>query len=310
MSRREIILAVIDPEADTHPALDRAVYLARHLGMHLNLFICDYNANLVAEKLLDKNGLQSAKEHTVRNHLKFLDTLTGQVAEGGVPFSVQAAWDRPLHEGIIRQALHVDARYVLKDTHYHSVISRALFTNTDWHLIRSCPAPLWLVKPDTHFDHPSIMAAVDPLHEHDKPATLDARILSEACELADSLEGTAEVFHTFNPYLEPDDPNVLESRHAEAMKSLTEQFQLSDERIHLVSGTTSDVFSELIRERTSSLVVMGSLTRSRLENAIVGSTAEKVLDKLPCDVLVIKPKGFISPVNLKQRPRGYHFEER
>jgi len=310
MSRREIILVVIDPGADTHPALDRAIYLAKCLGMHLDLFVCDYDASLVAGKFLDKPGLKSAKEQTVREHLKFLDDLTGRVADEGVPFTVQAAWDRPLHEGIIRQALHVDARYVLKDTHYHSVISRAIFTNTDWHLIRTCPAPLWLVKPDTDFDHPSIMAAVDPLHEHDKPATLDARILSEACALADSLEGIAQVFHGFNPYLEPDDPDRIETRHAEALRALTEQFQLVDERIHLVAGVTSDVFPQFVHEHTASLVVMGSLARSRLENAMVGSTAEKVLDKLPCDVLVIKPKGFISPVNLKKRPHGYHYQER
>jgi universal stress protein E len=310
MTGSESILVVIDPGADAHPALDRAIYLAKHLNMQVALFICDYDAGLVAEKLLDKEGLKAAKEQTVDAHLTFLAGLAEKVADEGIRFKVQAAWDRPLYEGIIRQALHTDARYVLKDTHYHSAISRALFSNTDWHLIRSCPAPLWLVKPDTDFVRPSIMAAVDPLHEHDKPAALDARILSEACALADSLEGIAQVFHVFNPYLEPEDPKRIETHHADALLALTEKLQISDERIHLVAGVTSDVFPRVIDEHDTSLLVMGSLARSRLENAFIGSTAEKVLDHLSCDVLVIKPKGFISPVNFKQRSGGYYYAER
>jgi universal stress protein E len=310
MVRRESILAVVDPVSDTQPALDRAIYLARNLGMHLDLFICDYNANLVAEKFFDKKALKRAKEETVKAHLSMLDELAGKVEDAGIPHTVQAAWDRPLHEGVIRQALHADARYVLKDTHFHSAISRAVFTNTDWHLIRTCPAPLWLVKPETDFDHPSIMAAVDPLHEKDQPAEFDARILSEACALADALEGITLAVHVFNPYLEPDDPQLMETRHAEALQASTRPFQVSDDRIHLVAGVASDVLPHLAREHDASLVVMGSLARSRLENAMVGSTAEKVLDQLSCDVLVIKPKGYLSPVNLKQRPRGYHYQER
>jgi len=310
MAGPESILVVVDRDAETHPALDRAIYLAKNLNMRVDLFVCDYIAGLVADTLLDKERLKAAKEQTVETHLAFLDGLAKKVADEGIPVKVQAAWDRPLYEGIIRQAIDCDARYVLKDTHYHSAMSRALFSNTDWHLIRSCPAPLWLVKPDVDFVQPAVMAAVDPLHDHDKPAELDARILSEACELADSLEGVAQVFHAFNPYLEPHDPQRIETHHANALQALTDQFEISDERIYLVAGVTTDVFAQVVREHGTSLVVMGSLARSRLENAIIGSTAEKILDHLSCDVLVIKPKGFVSPVDPKQRSAGYFYAER
>jgi nucleotide-binding universal stress UspA family protein len=33
------------------------------------------------------------------------------------------------------------------------------------------------------------------------------------------------------------------------------------------------------------------VSRSRLQQLFVGSTAELVLDRLPCDVLVVKPPG-------------------
>ena len=36
------------------------------------------------------------------------------------------------------------------------------------------------------------------------------------------------------------------------------------------------------------ILVMGSIARSSLKRALIGSTAERVLETLPCDVLVVK----------------------
>jgi universal stress protein E len=44
------------------------------------------------------------------------------------------------------------------------------------------------------------------------------------------------------------------------------------------------------------VLVMGGISRSALERFFVGSTAEAVLDKLRCDVLIVKPADFASPV--------------
>ena len=50
---------------------------------------------------------------------------------------------------------------------------------------------------------------------------------------------------------------------------------------------------------------MGAVSRGRLERAIIGSTAEKVLDHLPCDVLIIKPADFSSSITLQSAPGSY-----
>jgi universal stress protein E len=39
-------------------------------------------------------------------------------------------------------------------------------------------------------------------------------------------------------------------------------------------------------------MVMGAVSRSGLDRIFLGSTAERVLDRLPCDLLIVKPKGF------------------
>ena len=75
------------------------------------------------------------------------------------------------------------------------------------------------------------------------------------------------------------------------------------------TGNPADLLPKITGDIGVDLVIMGSIARSRLENAIVGSTAEKVLDRLGCDVLVLKPKGFISPVTFKNVPKGAVFAD-
>jgi universal stress protein E len=37
---------------------------------------------------------------------------------------------------------------------------------------------------------------------------------------------------------------------------------------------------------------MGAVSRSALERLFIGSTAEEVLDRVPCDLLIVKADGF------------------
>jgi universal stress protein E len=39
----------------------------------------------------------------------------------------------------------------------------------------------------------------------------------------------------------------------------------------------------------ASAVVMGAISRSRIDRIMIGSTAERLLDELECDVFIIKP---------------------
>jgi universal stress protein E len=41
---------------------------------------------------------------------------------------------------------------------------------------------------------------------------------------------------------------------------------------------------------------MGAISRSGIKRLFVGHTAERVIDRLGCDVLVLKPAGFRTPV--------------
>jgi universal stress protein E len=304
MSSQDSILIIVDPTADAHPAIDRGMYLAKHCGMRAELFVCGYSPQLVSSQLLNPDKLDRAKHGFIDERKKWLASLAEPYVADGIDVTVSASWDHPLYEGIIRQVLHRDPRLVVKDTHFHSPLRRALFTNTDWHLIRGCPASLWLVRAGKACEQPVMLAAVDPLHSHDKPANLDARLLSEAFSFADRLGGAVHAFHAYNPFVDPDDPKRVEEAHTRAMQALVDEQQIPAERAHLRAGNTVELLPQVESEIGADVVVMGAVSRSRLEHAIVGSTAEQVLDRLSCDVLIVKPRGFVSPVTFKSAPAG------
>jgi len=304
MPHKESVLIVVDPTKTKQSAVERGMYIAKRRGWRAELFICGYSPQLVGSQFLSADKLERAKRGYLADQKSLLATLAEPFVEVGIDVTVSACWDRPLYEGIIRQALRSDARLVIKDTHYHSKLERTLFTNTDWHLIQDCPAPLWLVRPGPALDAPVMLVAVDPMHENEKPANLDFRLLSEAFEFADQLEGVVHAFHAFNPFVDPGDPKRIETAHEQGMRALIDEFQIPEQRVHVLAGNAVDMLPQLAEEIGASAVVMGSVSRSRLEHAIIGSTAENLLDLLPCDVLIVKPRGFVTPVSFKCAPDG------
>jgi len=43
-------------------------------------------------------------------------------------------------------------------------------------------------------------------------------------------------------------------------------------------------------------VILGTIGRTGISAALIGNTAEHVIDRLNCDVLAIKPAGYVSPL--------------
>lgn len=321
VKRRERILVIVDPYAEDHPAVSRAVHLANRLGMGIDLFSCYYEPPLASDVAAPFLPYTDNCEATLHQQLGLLHDLAQPYEKEKIDITIKAAWDSPMYEGIVREVLRSTPRIVMKETHYHSAISRALFSNTDWQLIRQCPVPLWLVKPNGDFSEPTIMAAVDPADAVDPDASLDALILSEAIDLSAQLDGQAHAVHAFDVAPEIaaavnsivsissiDADDIIEKAntvHTAALADLMSRFTLPADQVHMRTGNATDLLPYLARELSATLVVMGAVNRRRLERVIIGSTAERVLDHLPCDVLIIKPAGFVSSITLQSIPRSY-----
>lgn len=302
------ILVVIDPTSDTdQPCLRRAEQLADYYpSARFTLFLSDYIPALDGGMLFNRDSLAKAR-HTLLGHREErLSRLAGPLRARGFTVNTTAVWGKRYERHILRAIHEQRPDLVLKTTHHHNLLKRLVLTNTDWYLIRHCPVPLWLVKQPEH-GLKTIGVSVDPLHEADKPAALDYKLLATGRALAASSGARVQAIHCFNPL-----PHTLafdtglvadydgyaaqvQQHHVEAFREFASQAGVAENEQHLLRGYPEQAIPDHVAQNGIDLLVMGAISRSRLESALVGHTAERLLDEVPCDVLIVKPDGFVDP---------------
>ena len=70
----------------------------------------------------------------------------------------------------------------------------------------------------------------------------------------------------------------------------------------LINGDPHLVVPDFVEQNAVDLVVLGTVGRSGIYGMIMGNTAERILRRISCSVLAIKPANFISPVKLPSAP--------
>ena len=308
------ILAVVDPTIEAQPAVRRAIWLAKSTGAELELLVCYYNRYLAEDLLFRSPSLEKARNLDIERHEKHLEDIAEPLRAAGVIVRTSVAWDHPLYDGIVRQAVLYHADIVVKDAHHHSAVARALLTHTNWHLIRICPTPLWLVKPHDLAERPAFIAAIDPNHEHDKPAALDDKILQLSKSIAGAVGGVVHAFHSYDagnavaaatanaaiPVSLPFDgvEQQIYEDHRRRFEEVTELHNVDADKVHLVSGVTHEELPAIAERIGADVVVMGAVARNRWKRLLIGATAERTLEHLPCDLLIVKPDWFKTPLAL------------
>jgi universal stress protein E len=305
-SSKPQILVAIDPEADEHPAAERACWLAPKLGARIELFSC---RSATGAKAL------GPRDAAMRRDLQRLEALARAVVDAGVEVSVDVRYDDSLDEAIVRKTLETNPLLVAKSTQSHDTSKKTSFSNADWGLIRTCPVPLLLVKSERTAQSANVLAAIDPVHEHDKPVELDVAILAFAKRLSRACHSKLHVVHTFDPTaamatsmngmaaLPPASPQLLEdvakaveTEHRAALGNLLERVALDDYELHFARGNVREVLPPLAERVHAGFAVLGAVARGPIARLFLGSTAEQLLDRIPCDLVVIKPDDFKTPI--------------
>jgi universal stress protein E len=297
------ILVIVDPTAAEHPAVSKAALLAEKFDARLELFVCDTKA---AREIRLLSHLRTRPGAPAPINIKaLLESLALPLRARGLDVTTETHWADPLHAGLIDRTRHTKADLVVKDTHHHTLAQRTFLTNTDWQLIRGCPVPLLLTKSAPWVAAPRIVAAVDPGHVNDKPEILDHWIVEHASLFAQRLQGELHILHVYVPMsivcaatvaspsmaavLTPEDLTMEEQSRRKLVTSLVSEYNVVPANIHLELGGPAQVLPIIAARVHADVMTMGAIARSGLKRIFVGSTAEDVLERLPCDALIVKP---------------------
>lgn len=299
------VLAILEMDRFPQKVAERAAWIARQLGCDLELALSDPTVGFLRDRfMLTAESKQIAQ--TVRQaQTEALDRIAESVNAEGLQIETSILRDRPASDAIIDKALIDDPVMVVKGTTYRSAAERTSFASGDWELIRELETMLWLVKSEDWKTKPVIIAAVDPTHPGDGEAGLTANVVRAARDIAGKSGGNLLLLHTyerlsevgtyamynFKPVEIPvkDLERKMRDHCNKALKDLAAANGLDADTVHLLPGRSRDVLPVFAREKKADLVVMGAVARSGHKRRVIGSTAELVLDHLPCDVLVVRP---------------------
>ncbi|EXF47238.1 universal stress protein [Pseudomonas sp. BAY1663] len=271
------ILVVIDPNQPQALALKRARLISSVSQSRLHLLVCDGK----------------------HDHDAYLDSLREQLESEGHQVTTQQAWHDNLHQTIITVQQEEGCGLVIKQHVPDNPLKRALLTPEDWKLLRYCPCPVLMVKTDTPWTGGNILAAVDVGNSDLEHRTLHATIVNHGYEIASLADGKLHVISAHpSAMLSAADPafqlkETIEARYREACRQFQAEYGIPDAQLHVEEGPADALIPRVCQRLKAVVTVIGTVARTGFSGALMGNTAEVVLDTLESDVLVLKPDDII-----------------
>ncbi|HXY96753.1 MAG TPA: universal stress protein [Steroidobacteraceae bacterium] len=307
---RRILVAVKDPGARSLPAVNKAVQLAGALDADLELFHA-----IDSPFYTDMLGI--ASPHTRRmecdersEYLQRLERIAARARLHTARVSVAVECDYPAYEAIVRRGLRIGADLIVAECHAGRRLAQGLLHLSDWELLRLSTVPVLLVKRARPYHRPTIVMALDPSHAFAKPARLDDEILEAGSVVAAGLRGSLHAVHAYPTATAGlGGPGAalgsrLQAAAVSAQAGLERALRsasVAPSCRHLVPGDPTGAVRDTARRLGADIVVAGAVSRSGLKRAFIGNTAERLLDCLSCDLLIVKPAGFPSAVPRSSR---------
>lgn len=301
------LLVVLDPNQEEQKALSRALHLARLQPARLTVFLSIYDFAYEMTTMLSGEEREQMRQSLVADREQWIQECLEKfdVSQHRIEICVQ--WHHRPFEAIIRKAIESDCDLIVKGTRKHDTLHSVIFTPTDWHLLRKAPCPVLLVKDRDWPQHGSVLAAVNAGSDSEVHQTLNERITKAAGYISKKLNSHLHLVNCYPgapaaiaveiPEFDTHQYQVSVREHHElALAEVARKVDVEFTGLHLREGMPDNEIPKVAKELDAELVVLGTIGRTGITAALLGNTAEHVIEQLDCDLLAIKPEGFRSPL--------------
>jgi universal stress protein E len=305
MKRFKNILVGVDFASDERPvgdgfshstqtAIDCGLWLAKHNNSKLAFFSA-LEVPSYAQYLAEEHG--DVELSLVEEYEDRLAALVRHAEAKGVAATVTVAFGKSWVE-MIREVLKQEHDLVIVGTRQRGSVANVLLGSTGMKLLRKCPCPVWITKPkEQQLD--SILVADDLTPVSDLAVELGGSMAS--------LQGAKlHVLHALELGLGRhawDSFSIRQQARAEATEKLKAQLARLDTTslrepvsTDVVAGAADAAILEHIEKHNIGLLVMGTVARGGVAGVFTGNTAERLLPRIPCSVLAVKPHDFVCPI--------------
>lgn len=297
-----------EPSLVAREVVRQVLWLAEKSAARLTFFSA---LNITPETLphLDETDFRYLTTTAEKNAGAILRQLVEQARGRGLEARDKLALGGPWME-IVRQVLRDQHDLLLIGTRDRKGLGRMLFGSTAVKLVRRCPCPVWVAKPEPEPTHWNILVTSDL-------APVSVKALALAVQFSRLAPATIHLLHVVDFPLDhiwstglpgpKEEVYRREVRH-KAQQTLQVHIEQAGGRdlpnpvqVHLVDdpgGLPDQGILGFLGSQRIDLLIMGTIGRTGIAGAMIGNTAECLLPELSCSLLAVKPAEFICPVRL------------
>lgn len=172
-------------------------------------------------------------------------------------------------------------------------------------LLRKCPGPVWVVKPEHDLVHRLVLCASDLSPVGDRAVRYGAFVAEHAgaklhvvhaYQIPMSLQLSASRLSEEEYQAELDAIKTAAQSEIDGVLSAT-PFD-GESVVHVGRNAPALAIREAVEHFHPDLLVMGTVSRGGIAGFLVGNTAERLLDRVDCSLLTVKPEDFVCPVRV------------
>ncbi len=269
MSKPTKLFVVVDPNDETHIALERAIITSalHSTKPHVHAFVAVDG---------DAVDTRSSNDRLFRDLTWFEKNIKSPLANAGINYTLEVSWSGEWQKSIVESAKRLSADLIYLPVHAKTNPGRFSFTESKWELLKTASCPVVLIRPGANAQRKVILAAVNFQAQRDVQIALNKKIIEQAKHFA-NVYG-AEL-HVINGY--------LDSMSYPDRGKLVNQTGIANDKIHVENGYTSEVVSALAEKINADLIVMGTLGQNGMTKTRRGNTAERLIAAVDTDVMVI-----------------------
>ena len=226
----------------TREAVKRAMWLAGQQETELTFFAAE-DIDAIRSELPDSETIDEAGIAKTGNRI--LDELVETAKTEEISATAKLQFGKPW-QAIIREAVQGDYDLVLVGTRDRGAASRMLFGSTTMKLLRNCPCPVWVTRPDPNWDDLNILVASDLSEVSQKALNIaigGAQMADAKVHVMHAIENTHVRRMWLTGMRDDEVQKVRETRQRETEEQLQEQLSQSDYRtlsygvqVHVVEG--------------------------------------------------------------------------
>jgi universal stress protein E len=295
------VLVILDkPKHEQSALVEAKSLLVKHPEVHLKLVSFVWHAMAAQKNVYDASQRRAIKREIIRVREAWLRDLIRDEGLSAASINIEVVWTDDISGWVLEASSGSDL--VIKSVHKSKTL---LHTPLDWELIRSCPRPLLMVggfkgkrRKKKARAESDVIATIDLRSEDRKHRILNLRVLDAAARFAELRGGRLHCvavveYSEVLSDLEVIDPRKIRKEavaaSGEFLEALIEPYDIARTRVHRPAGKVGHMVAQTVRKTGAGLVVVGSAARRGLGARLLGNSAEKILERSPCDVLVIHP---------------------